>query len=99
LSERNQGEKQMQPIQQRLVSDPAEFGKVAVLMGGWSAERAVSLKSGQAVLAALCARGVDAHGIDADREILSVLDCGGFWIAAALIGRSSSCTGAAAKMA
>ncbi|MCC9000999.1 MAG: D-alanine--D-alanine ligase [Candidatus Contendobacter sp.] len=68
----------MQPIQQRLVNDPAEFGKVAVLMGGWSAERAVSLKSGQAVLAALCAGGVDAHGIDANREILSVLDSGNF---------------------
>ena len=68
----------MQPIQQRLVNDPAEFGKVAVLMGGWSAERAVSLKSGQAVLAALCASGVDAHGIDANREILSVLDNGDF---------------------
>ncbi len=68
----------MQQIQRRTVSDPAEFGKVAVLMGGWSAERAVSLRSGQAVLAALLARGVDAHGIDADREILRVLSAGGF---------------------
>ena len=41
------------------------FGKVAVLMGGNSAEREVSLKSGTAVLAALQRRGVDAHGIDA----------------------------------
>ena len=41
------------------------FGKVAVLMGGNSAEREVSLKSGAAVLAALQRRGVDAHGIDA----------------------------------
>ena len=68
----------MQPIQQRLVNDPAEFGKVAVLMGGWSAERAVSLKSGRAVLTALCASGVDAYGIDVDREILPVLDNGSF---------------------
>ncbi|QQS53234.1 MAG: D-alanine--D-alanine ligase [Candidatus Competibacteraceae bacterium] len=68
----------MQQIQQRTASGPAEFGKVAVLMGGWSAERAVSLRSGQAVLAALRARGVDAHGIDADREILRVLSDGGF---------------------
>jgi len=41
------------------------FGKVAVLMGGNSAEREVSLKSGTAVLAALQRRGVDAHGVDA----------------------------------
>ena len=68
----------MQRIRQRTVSDPAEFGKVAVLMGGWSAERAVSLRSGQAVLTALLARGVDAHGIDADRQILRVLSGGGF---------------------
>ncbi len=68
----------MQQLQRRAVEDPAEFGKVAVLMGGWSAERAVSLRSGQAVLAALLARGVDARGIDADREILRVLSGGGF---------------------
>ncbi|MFZ1641448.1 MAG: D-alanine--D-alanine ligase, partial [Candidatus Contendobacter sp.] len=68
----------MQQTQRRAVSDPAEFGKVAVLMGGWSAERAVSLVSGQAVLRALQARGVDARGIDADREIARVLANGGF---------------------
>ena len=43
---------------------PADFGKVAVLMGGISAERAVSLKSGARVLAALKAKGVDAHAFD-----------------------------------
>lgn len=37
-------------------------------MGGWSAERAISLKSGNAVLAALQQRGVNAHGIDVQRE-------------------------------
>jgi D-alanine-D-alanine ligase len=68
----------MQQIQQRTAADPAEFGKVAVLMGGWSAERAVSLVSGQAVLKALQARGVDAQGIDADREISRVLAKGRF---------------------
>jgi len=68
----------MQQTQQRTAADPAEFGKVAVLMGGWSAERAVSLVSGQAVLKALQARGVDAQGIDADREISRVLAKGGF---------------------
>jgi D-alanine-D-alanine ligase len=48
--------------------DPARFGKVAVLMGGWSAERTISLNSGQAVLDALRRGGVDAHGIDVQRE-------------------------------
>ena len=41
-----------------------QFGKVAVLMGGRSAEREVSLMSGQGVLTALRARGVDAHAFD-----------------------------------
>lgn len=40
------------------------FGKVAVLLGGKSAERAVSLKSGGMVLGALRSRGVDAHPFD-----------------------------------
>ena len=40
------------------------FGKVAVLMGGRSAEREISLKSGNAVLSALLRRGVDAHAFD-----------------------------------
>ena len=38
--------------------------KVAVLYGGTSAEREVSLKSGQAVLAGLKANGIDAHLVD-----------------------------------
>ena len=46
------------------------FGKVAVLLGGSSAEREVSLKSGNAVLAALKRSGVDAHAFDpAEREL------------------------------
>ena len=44
------------------------LGKVAVLMGGWSAEREVSLKSGAAVLEALLENKVDAHKIDVQRE-------------------------------
>lgn len=40
------------------------FGKVAVLLGGRSAEREVSLRSGAMVLGALRARGVDAHAFD-----------------------------------
>ena len=50
-----------------------KYGKVAVLMGGLSAEREVSLKSGAAVLAALQQQGVDAHGIDAGKDVLQVL--------------------------
>lgn len=42
-----------------------DFGRVAVLMGGWAAEREVSLASGAQVLAALQRRGVQAEGIDA----------------------------------
>jgi D-alanine-D-alanine ligase len=58
--------------------EATEFGRVAVLMGGWAAEREVSLVSGAAVLAGLRRRGVDAHGIDVDRGILPVLQQGGF---------------------
>ena len=48
----------------------SELGKVAVLMGGRSAEREISLMSGQGVLQALRARGVDAHAFDpAERDI------------------------------
>lgn len=56
-----------------------DFGKVAVLMGGWSAEREVSLKSGAAVLDALLEQKVDAHKIDVKREtIFSELEKGQF---------------------
>lgn len=68
----------MQRERRMRVNDPAEFGKVAVLMGGLSAEREISLKSGRAVLRALLARGIDAHGIDVDRRILEVLRQGGY---------------------
>lgn len=50
-----------------------DFGKVAVMFGGDSAERAVSLKSGAAVLAALRAAGVDAHAFDPGEQPLSML--------------------------
>jgi D-alanine-D-alanine ligase len=55
-----------------------DFGKVAVLMGGWAAEREVSLVSGAAVLEGLLRRGVDAHRIDVGRDVLAVLGNGGF---------------------
>src|ERR1700688_4886747 len=44
--------------------DMSEFGKVAVLMGGPSSEREISLLSGNAVLQALTEKGVDAHAFD-----------------------------------
>jgi D-alanine-D-alanine ligase len=53
--------------------DAAGFGKVAVLMGGASAEREVSLMSGAGVLDALRSQGVDAHAFDpAERELLEL---------------------------
>lgn len=54
-------------------SRPREFGKVAVLMGGISAEREVSLRSGQAVYEALLSAGVDAHSVDATPDSISRL--------------------------
>jgi D-alanine-D-alanine ligase len=57
--------------------DPKQFGKVAVLLGGESAERAVSLKSGSLVLAALRASGVDAHAFDpSERSIFALKEQG-----------------------
>lgn len=49
------------------------FGKVAVLLGGKSAERPVSLKSGGMVLAALRSRGVDAHAFDPSTQGIDAL--------------------------
>lgn len=60
------------------VNGADEFGKVALLMGGTSAEREVSLKSGAAVLNALQSRGVDVHPIDVGADVLEKLQRGGF---------------------
>jgi D-alanine-D-alanine ligase len=52
---------------------PDRFGKVAVLLGGKSAEREISLMSGNAVLAGLRNSGVDAHPFDpAERELFDL---------------------------
>ncbi|MGA0974312.1 MAG: D-alanine--D-alanine ligase [Sedimenticolaceae bacterium] len=56
----------------------ADFGKVAVVMGGFAAEREVSLISGKAVLEGLQSKGIDAHAIDLDRDVVSTLKQGGF---------------------
>jgi D-alanine-D-alanine ligase len=62
----------------------ADFGKVAVLLGGDSSEREISLLSGNAVLAALKRRGVNAEGFDPGERPVQELVSGGFdraWIA------------------
>jgi len=66
------------------IQNAADFGKTAVLYGGDSSERDISLKSGHAVLAALKRRGVDAHGFDPKDRPLPELVSQGFaraWIA------------------
>lgn len=61
------------------VAEPEAFGKVAVLLGGESSEREISLITGKAVHAALQARGVDATALDvAPADLLSALRDGGY---------------------
>lgn len=55
-----------------------EFGKVAVLMGGFSSERSVSLDSGNAIVAALQSKGIDAHAFDPKERPLYELVSDGF---------------------
>ena len=69
------------------------MGKVAVLMGGDSAEREVSLMSGNGVLEALLSQGVDASAFDPAHEDLSELKREGFRAS------SSRCTAAMARTA
>jgi D-alanine-D-alanine ligase len=60
-----------------VVGEATEFGRVAVLYGGASSEREVSLETGSAVLKALCSRGVDAHGWDpAERPMRTFAEAG-----------------------
>ena len=58
------------------ISDPRQFGRVAVALGGTSAEREVSLDSGRKVLEALRVRGVDAHPVDGIPALLDALRAG-----------------------
>lgn len=60
------------------IEDPRAFGRVAVVMGGSSAEREVSLRSGAGVLNALCSKGIDAHGVDGIPALLDALRAGHF---------------------
>ena len=59
-------------------TDPGEFGRVAVLMGGSSSERGVSLDSGRNVLEALRSRGIDAHAVDGIPALVDALVHGQF---------------------
>ncbi|MEE4184741.1 MAG: D-alanine--D-alanine ligase [Gammaproteobacteria bacterium] len=68
----------------RRATDAGAFGRVAVLAGGASAEREISLLTGAAVLAALLERGVDAHPLDPQSDTLDSLSREHFdrvWIA------------------
>ena len=71
--------------EQRLaISDARDFGRVAVMLGGYSSEREVSLVTGKAVLEALKKRGVDAHPWDPAEHTLAEFAAAGFervWIA------------------
>jgi D-alanine-D-alanine ligase len=60
------------------ITDPKLFGRVAVVLGGNSAEREVSLDSGRNVLDALRSRGVDAHPVDGIPALLDALRAGHF---------------------
>jgi D-alanine-D-alanine ligase len=73
----------MTPVSNPLIpapraTDPGAFGRVAVLMGGTSAEREVSLDSGRNVLEALRARGIDAQPVDGIPALIEALRAGTF---------------------
>jgi len=68
----------------RAVDDARDFGRVAVMLGGFSSERDVSLATGNAVLKALQLRGVDARAWDPAEHTLAQFAAAGFdrvWIA------------------
>lgn len=55
------------------IESPADFGKVAVIMGGSAAEREISIKSGTAVLQALQRKGVNVTGVDVTDDLIQPL--------------------------
>lgn len=61
----------------KTVRDPKRFGRVAVLMGGNSSEREVSLDSGRNVLAALQSQGVEAFAVDGIPALVEAIRAGG----------------------
>ena len=74
----------LQVERRRVVDSAAEFGRVAVMLGGYSSEREVSLDTGTAVLQALKTKGVDAHPWDPAEKSMAKFAAAGFdrvWIA------------------
>lgn len=70
--------------QRHVVATADEFGRVAVMLGGLSSEREISLDTGAAVLKALKSRGVDAHAWDPAEKTMAKFANAGFdraWIA------------------
>lgn len=70
--------------QRRVIDNAPEFGRVAVMLGGFSSEREVSLDTGNAVLTALKSRGIDVHAWDPAEHSLAEFAAAGFervWIA------------------
>ena len=63
------------------IKDPGEFGRVAVLFGGESSEREISLLTGKAVLSALLDSGVDATGLDSVDMLGQLADFDRVWVA------------------
>jgi len=66
------------------IESARDFGRVAVMLGGFSSERDVSLQTGAAVLQALQERGIDAHGWDPANHSMAEFAAAGFervWIA------------------
>jgi len=75
---RNKRCKMTDRLPQKMIVDVKAFGRVAVLFGGSSAEREISLKSGQAVFDSLIKMGVDAHAIDVGGDVIERLQQGNF---------------------
>ena len=77
--------KSMEAFEQRsMITDASDFGRVAVMLGGDSSEREVSLNSGAAVLKALQSKDVDAHAWDPAEKSMAEFGDAGFdrvWIA------------------
>src|SRR5580765_164955 len=78
VNARRRGGDAMNPAARAMKTPMTDFGKVAVLLGGPSAEREISLLSGNAVLKALRERGVDAHPFDPAQRTLHDLVNDGF---------------------
>lgn len=60
------------------IDSTTDFGKVAVMMGGSSAERDISLQSGQAVYDALQRQKIDVHIVDPQKNVMTQLEKGKF---------------------